>query len=410
MSDRTGDVAGAGAGEAVTRRRALARLARTGAVLSALGLLAACAGGDTPFSDSTVTPAAPPTTDQLGQGGTLVTLLLPLTAQGNAGVVAQSMKNAAELAVAESGGADIRLEVKDDLGTSQGARMAAEAALGEGAKVVLGPLFAHSVAAASQVTRPAQIPMVAFSTDANVAGGGVFLLSFLPSGDVERIVRYEVSQGRRSFAALVPETPYGTVAEGVFQETVANTGARVVSLEHYGADRSKMGEAAKRIAPALTQADVLFIPDSAEQVTQIVQMLSASGVDLKRLRLAGTGLWDDPRLISDPLMEGAQFSGPDASGWRAFSDRYRARYGSDPVRTATLTYDAVSLVTALARAGGPQGVTIAAIANPSGFAGVDGTFRFRSNGTVERGLAIMEVKGGKAEVADPAPRSFGAQL
>jgi len=140
-------------------------------------------------------------------------------------------------------------------------------------------------------------------------------------------------------------------------------------------------------------------------------MLSANGVDLKRLRLAGTGLWDDQTLFSEPLMTGAQFAGPDAAGWRAFSQRYRARYGGDPVRTATLVYDAVSLVTALVRANGPEGVTMAAIANPSGFSGLDGTFRFRADGTIERGLAIMEVKAGTVEVVSPAPRTFsGAQL
>lgn len=412
VSDQARDGAHRGVEADISRRRLLIRALRTGGAISALGALAACAGDDLSYNENpNAPPAEPPTTAQLGQGGTAVALLLPLGAQGNAGAVAQSMKNAADLAVSESGGTDIRLVVKDDLGTSQGARMAAEAAMAEGARVILGPLFAHSVASAAQVTRPAILPMVAFSTDTNVAGSGVFLLSFLPQGDVERIVRFQVSQGRHSFAALLPDSAYGTVVEGAFQQTAGSAGARVVTIEQYGADRAKMGEAVKRIAPSLAQADVLFIPDAPEQVIQVVQMLSANGVDLKRLRLVGTGLWDSPTLFADPLMEGAQFAGPDATGWRAFAERYQARFGAYPVRTATLSYDAVSLVTALVRSGGPDNLTISAISNPAGFAGVDGTFRFRADGTVERGLAVMEVKGGAAQVVSPAPRSFaGATL
>jgi ABC-type branched-subunit amino acid transport system substrate-binding protein len=400
--------AGAVAEGRVSRRAVLAQWARAGGGLGALGLLSACAGGDLGDAPQ-VTPAPPPTTQQLGAGGTVVALLLPLGAQGNAGIVAQSMKNSAELAVAEAGGTDIRLIVKDDLGTAQGARMAAEAAVAEGAKVVIGPLFAHSVAAAAQVTRPLGIPMIAFSTDANVAGNGVFLLSFLPSGDVERIIRFEAGEGRRSVAALLPESAYGTVVEGALQQTVAAAGGRVAVMERFGTDRAKMGEVARRVAPALAQADVLFIPDTPDQALQMVQMLSANGVDLKRLRLAGTGLWDDQRLFADPLFEGAQFAAPDLSGWRAFSDRFRARFGAEPVRTATLTYDAVSLVTAMVRATGPDGVSVAALSSPSGFSGVEGTFRFRADGTIERGLAIMEINGGAVQVASPAPRAF-AQL
>ena len=47
-----------------------------------------------------------------------------------------------------------------------------------------------------------------------------------------------------------------------------------------------------------------------------------------------------------------------------------------------------------------------ALTDPAGFAGVDGIFRFKPDGTVERGLAIMEVRDGFVDVREPAPRSF----
>ena len=74
--------------------------------------------------------------------GVKVGLILPLSATGNAGVAAQSMKNAAEMALAEFQNPNIQLLVKDDGGSPQGAQQGAQQALAEGAEIILGPLFA----------------------------------------------------------------------------------------------------------------------------------------------------------------------------------------------------------------------------------------------------------------------------
>jgi ABC-type branched-subunit amino acid transport system substrate-binding protein len=135
-------------------------------------------------------------------------------------------------------------------------------------------------------------------------------------------------------------------------------------------------------------------------------LLASNGVSPKRLKFIGTGLWDDPKLFSNPNMAGAWFAAPDTSGFRNFAERYRARFGAEPARTASLAYDAVSLIAALVKTQGPNRFSEEILANPSGFAGTDGVFRFRADGTSERGLAIMEIQNGSARVVNPAPRSF----
>ncbi|BAF90471.1 IMP dehydrogenase [Azorhizobium caulinodans ORS 571] len=391
----------------LTRRALLSGGLKLAGSVSAASLVAACAGGDVPLSPTPQgAPTGPVTGQPLPASGPIVALILPLGAQGNAALAGQALKNAAELAMAELGQAPIQLVVKDDGGTSQGARNAAEQAINEGARIILGPLFATSVGAAAQAARPRGIPIIAFSTDTNVAGNGVFLLSFLPQTDVDRIIRYTAGQGKRSFSALIPENAYGTVVQGAFQQTVGDVGGRVMALERY--TPARLADAVKRVADVQSQTDAIFIPDSADSVAGVVQQLSSAGVDLKRIRLLGTGLWDEPRLFSLPQMEGAQFAAPDAAGWRNFSQRYRARYGSDPVRTATLAYDAVSLVSAIVRTQGPDGLNTTTLTNPSGFAGVDGAFRFRADGSNERALAVMEIRGGQVSIVSPPPRTFGS--
>src|SRR6478752_4144974 len=317
---------------------------RLGLSVIATGLLvAACTtqlggGGTAPPAGESAAAA------QAADGQVRIALILPLTAQGNAGLAAQSMKNAAEMALAEFKVSNVQLLVKDDGGSPQGAQGAAQQAISEGAEIIVGPLFAQSVSAVGQVARSRNIPVIAFSTDASVAARGVYLLSFLPETDVRRIVEFAVSRGKRSFAAVLPDNAYGTVVEAAFQQEVSRRGGRVLALEKYPPDANQTAEAVRRVAQAASQIDSIFIPDSPDTVPQVAQALAANGVDIKRVQLLGTGLWDDPRIFSTAALEGGWYAAPESAGFRNFSARYRSRYGQDPVRTATLAYDAVALV------------------------------------------------------------------
>lgn len=385
-----------------TRRSAI------GLILGA-PLLGACAGIGSisnPFSSSQPAPAGPQQQPLVaGTGQVKVGLILPLSASGNAGVAALSMKNAAEMALAEFQNPNVQLLIKDDAGNPQGAQQGTQQALDEGAEIILGPLFATSVPATAQLTRTRGVSVIAFSTDSSVAGRGVYLLSFLPESDVNRIVDYSASVGKRSFAALLPDNAYGNVVEASFKQAVGRRGGRIVAFERYGADRAGP---AKTVAQALGQADALFIADDGDSVVMMADALTAAGANLRNIQLLGTGLWDNPRVFASPALQGGLYAAPDPSGFRSFSARYKAKYGADPVRTATLAYDAVALVAALARTQGGARFSPEVLTNPSGFAGIDGLFRFRADGTNERGLAVMKVgSGGSAPVAG-SPKSFGA--
>lgn len=392
----------------ISRREGLQCLAG-----AAASVLAGCAGqghspgtGD-PFGapGQAGIPAQP---SAIGSGQVKVALILPLSATGNAGVAAQSMKNAAELALAEFNEPNIQLLVKDDAGATPNAQFAAQQAMDEGAEIILGPLFAQSVQAAATSARPRGVPIIAFSTDSSVAARGVYLLSFLPESDVSRIIGYSVATGRKSFAAMIPDNAYGSVVEATFRETVARRGGRIMAIERYASDRNRIRETAKIIAQAAGSADALFIPDGADAVPVIIQTLTDAGVNTRRLQLLGTGLWDDPRIFSEAALHGGAFAAPDSAGFNGFAQRYRAKYGQDPVRTATLAYDATALVAALVKTQGPQRFSEEVLTNPSGFAGIDGVFRFRADGTNERGLAVLRVGSSGGQVVSAAPKSFGA--
>lgn len=345
----------------------------------------------------------------IGNGPVRVALILPLSGQGQAAVAAQSMRNAADLALGEIANPEITVLVKDDRGTPEGAREAAGEAITEGAELIIGPLFAGSVRTAGQVARQSGKPVIAFSTDASVATRGVYLLSFLVQAEVDRIVSYAASQGRRSIAALVPDTTYGSVAEAQFREAAAQSGLRVVAIERYpvGQPQAAVQRLRAVIGGAAPQADSLFVPENADGLPVVAQALPSVGFDPQRVKLLGTGLWNEPRVFDVPALQGAWFAAPDNRGFNAFAARYRGRFNSDPIRLATLSYDAVTLAAALTRVQGSQRFSDGVITNPAGFAGADGVFRFRPDGTNERALSVQEVRAGAAATISVAPRSLG---
>jgi ABC-type branched-subunit amino acid transport system substrate-binding protein len=388
------------------------------AVAVTLGL-AACSELSTAFpplagAGSNAQPQAPDspargpvTGNTIGNGPTRVALILPLSS-ANGAAPARAMRNAAEMAIAEFDSRDLTIMVKDDKGTAEGAQAAAREALSEGAEAIIGPLFAPTVTAVAGVARPASKPVIAFSTDATVASRGVYLLSFMPRSDVRRIIAYAGSRGKKSFAALIPNSPYGNVAEQEFGNAVSAAGARVVTIVRYDANPASVQAAVSKLKGSISQADALFLPDDGGGLGLLGPALTSAGINSRSVQFLGTGVWNEPRVFSVPAMAGGWFSAPEAGGYQNFAQRYRQRYNADPTRIATLAYDATALVAAVTRTQGSQRFAEQTLTNVSGFSGQDGVFRFRQDGTNDRALAIYQVGNGGASILQPAPKSFGS--
>ena len=343
--------------------------------------------------------------DRIGSGPVKVALILPLTgANGQPSLVGQSLRNAADLAYAESGSSDLTVLVKDDHSSPDGASAAAQAALSDGAELIIGPLFAPDVREVSKVARGAGKPMIAFSTDTSTAAHGSYLLSFLIESYVDRVVDFAAGKGKKSIAALIPDNDYGRVADAELQQEAAKRGLRVMGIEHY--DASSRDAAVKKVAALGDGIDTLFIPEQADAMPAMSAALVAAGFNAKRVQILGTGLWNDARVLNLPGLQGAWFAAPENGGFNLFANRYRAKYNTDPLRISTLSYDAVSLAAALAHSQGSQRFADSVLLAKTGFNGADGVFRFRPDGLNDRGLAVMQINDGKATVVSPAPKTF----
>jgi ABC-type branched-subunit amino acid transport system substrate-binding protein len=361
-----------------------------------------CGGGSGGF------PSGPSITGSAG--AVKVALLLPIGAGGSTQAVAKALKQAAELALFDFDNPNIVLVPKDTQGTPGGARSAAESAIHDGAELILGPLFAQEVQAVAPVARQSNVPVIAFSSDENVAGGGVYLLSFLAGRDVPRIVAFAESRGKRTFADLVPQSPYGRLAEASFGRSVSAGGGQIaINVPLPANDASGMIGPVRQVANAIRGGqpiDALFIPAGREALPSLASLLATNDLSSSRVQLLGTGQWDYPNIGAEKALIGGWYPAPDPKGWSNFTQRYAKTYGTAPPRLASLAYDAVSLAVSLSQGLPGQRYSPAQLTRPSGFAGVDGLFRLLPDGTCERGLAILEVREGGPVVIDPAPSSF----
>jgi branched-chain amino acid transport system substrate-binding protein len=388
-------------------------------------------------------PMEPIPGEPLGTGKARVALLLPLS--GSNAPLGQALLNAAELALFASETDAVELLPRDTEGAG-GAAAAAAAAIGDGAELILGPIFAATVAEVAPVARARNIPVIAFSNDVAVAGDGIFVMGFTPEDQINRVVSYARSRGVQRFAALVPDSTFGTRAADALQKAVTNYGGRVTRVARYtSTDNDALAPVVRRLADydarraalranrqtlaskgdeaskaALRRLegvdtsgdpdfDALLIPEGGARLRAIAPLLSFYDIDTRRVRPLGTFDWNDPLTETEPALAGGWYPVPPPDARRQFESTYKGAFAAAPPRIASLAFDATLLAATLARTDAVPGQARFArerLTQPNGFAGADGIFRLQPDGSAERGLAVMEVHLRASQLVSPAPTTF----
>lgn len=352
------------------------------------------------------------------------------------------MLDAAQIALFDLPDPHIALIPRDTGGTSAGATAAAQDAVSQGAKLIIGPLTAAEVEGIKPVAQARNVPVLAFSTVTKLAGNGTYLLGFLPSQGVARLVAYAHDQNIQHIAMLAPNSAYGHVIADALKDALAaqqTTPANTVffdpsspdfvpvvrSLVGYDTQKANRDDQRRQLAklhdPASQEAlkklndaaaadpvpfDAVLLPEGGDELKAILPLLPYYGVDPAKIHYLGTGLWDDPTLLTEPELQNAWYPAPDPAGRADFEKRFTDLYGHAPPRLSSLAYDAVALTASLIHVGQVVNFSQDALTNPSGFTGLDGIFRLLPSGLVERGLAVLEIQRTGPVVASPAPQSF----
>jgi ABC-type branched-subunit amino acid transport system substrate-binding protein len=348
-----------------------------------------------------------------------IALLLPLS--GDSAAVGNSMLDAATMAVsdgyltvpAEQIHSQIILIPKDTGSTPADTAKSAQQAIDQGATFIIGPLFSQSVNVVAPLARAHNVNMLTFSNNKAVAGNGVFLFGFLPEEQVQRIGEYAYLHNLQRVALLAPNDSYGEKVKKTLIESYTLKGGVVAPAELYAPSPANIDAAVARLAVAYNSLpedrrfQALFIADGGNQLKTIIASLKKSKLDLKKIKLLGTGLWDDPEVTQTPELEGAWFPSSPPEPYQVFEKRFVATYGYKPVRLASLAYDAVTMAATLTMATTGTTLTPQELTAPGGFISpANGLFRLNADGTDERKLAIMEVTTAGPKVIDPALKNF----
>ncbi len=371
-------------------------------------LLAAC--GESPKT-STPTALSTTVTSSVGSpvtasGKMRIALLLPLS--GRAAPIGQSLQQAAEMALFDTGAKELALAAYDSGETADTAVEAYRKARVDGAALVLGPLFGTSATALAPLVAQGGANVVSFSNDEQAAQRGVWIMGIAAPPQVRRVVDYAVDSGVRRFAAFAPQTSYGQQMIQTMESQVTIRGGRVAAVELFDPNSADLNTPARRLAEASRGEDKLavLVPVAPPRLSAALAALAAAGIDNKSVQLIGTGVWDVPNIGQEVMLRGAWYAAPDPAKRADFERRFLSTYGRPPHRLATLAYDGVSLAGHLARLKQGGDFSEAAITNPNGWSGIDGIFRFLPNGRSERALAVIAVQAGPGQVVSPAPTNF----
>lgn len=330
-----------------------------------------------------------------------VALLVPLS--GSNGRVGQSIANATTMALLDTNASNLRITTYD---TAEGAREAARRAVADGNKLILGPLLSDNVPLVRAEARAAGVPLISYSNDESVAGPDAFVMGHLPGQSIERSVAFARSRGARSVAAIVPDGEYGRRAEMALTTALNASGLSLAGIERYARGNTSVVSASERLK-ARGGYDTVLIADGARLAIQAAGVLKPGGAG--NTQLLGTELWSGESSVTRAgALRGAMFAAVSDARFKRFSDSYDTRFGGQPFRIATLGYDSVLLALRVARdwrvgRSFPTG----RLFDEGGFLGLDGAFRFKRNGVVDRAMEVRQVRDGQVVILDAAPQRFG---
>ena len=376
---------------------------RVYALLAATLLMAACQTGlPSGSSSQSITPDAP----------VPVALLVPHgSSSANEQKLARDLENAARLAVADLAGVQIDLRVYGTAGNAGQAQQAALRAVDEGAKIVVGPLHAESANAVAVAVAPKGVNVLAFSNNPTIAGGNLYVLGQTFRNTADRLTRYAVGQGRNRILTVHSDNLAGELGRQAIQQAVSSNGATSAGTVGYNFSEDGVFSAVPAIRTSVEQnsANAIFLTaNSAGALPLFSQMLPEAGLTSDTVQYIGLSRWDTPPQTLDlPGVQGGWFAMPDPQRVAQFRSRFQTANGATPHPIAGLSYDAIAAIGALAKSGRSDAFSRSGLTQSAGFSGVNGIFRFRSDGTTERGLAVATIRNRQVFIISPAPGSFG---
>ena len=352
-------------------------------------------------------------------------VLLPLT--GQYAYIGQSLLDTMQIVIYENKKIESELIIKDTKANPSLARKAAKELVAENADVILGPFFSSSLGNSSKIAQYKNIPLISFSSDKKEKDKGIYLMGFEPEKQILDITEYTINKNYKRFAALLPNSKYGKRVLNTYRTTLNRNKVLLNKIELYETSTNNFEKNIQRLVgldknPQIEideetgenpienfdpGFDVLLLIETGNRLREVVALLTYYGVDFNKTKLIGTGEWHIDDIGSEPGLVGAWFVAPNPNLWQNFKKKFYKFYNYEPIRLSSLAYDSLSSVFSIVKKNdGIKELNYEDFQNSFGYTGIDGDFRFLSDGTVERKLSILEIRKKNFKVEKLAKKKF----
>jgi ABC-type branched-subunit amino acid transport system substrate-binding protein len=336
-----------------------------------LSLIAGCAGGALDAdsgSDSKRTPLP-------GRAG----LLAPLS--GSSSGLGQIMRNAASLGgnvLSDTG----EIGLYDTGDTPEKAVAAARLAVGAGARMLVGPLFGAQAEAVGRAVG-SSVPVVTLSNDTSIASRNVFVMGLTPEQSARSVLGFAARRGLASVGVVVPPGEFGQRAAAAAVAAGRSLGMQIINpitTNDPGTARAALLQAAGGNLPA-----AVYLPSAGPELDVLAAAFNGS------TQILGSSQWSARDPSRTTALRDAWFAAPDPVAFEPFALAYQDAHGEAAGILGGIAFDAIESARLLGRI---RQQDREGLLRENGFNGVIGPYRFESDGTCTRGLAVLKVGAG----------------
>lgn len=365
-----------------------------------------------------------------GNSKVRVGLLLPLS--GRSEKIGENFLNAAQMAIFSSRNSPLVLVPLDTKGTAFGAIEAVNEAIKRQVDVIIGPFSTSETKAVIKIAKEHDIQVISLSNDQSLTKDGAFIAGFAPEQEIEKMVTYAMSQGMNNFSAILPSNQYGYTFSQILKNIVNRKSGKIVKIEFYLEKEDALRRSIQTVVDSFAiadyvyeaydnpdqepeidpatgktkakefivkdedkiYADAIFVPEGGRRLNAIVSILKTYNADKHPYKILGTTYWDATfDNINKYYLQNELYPAPDPAIFLKFEKEYYDIYGEYPIRLASIAYDLVKTINRIVSDQGKSGLTKESLVSYSGFKGIDGSFRFKEDNTIERRFAVLEISG-----------------
>ncbi|MET0154538.1 MAG: penicillin-binding protein activator [Rickettsiales bacterium] len=341
-----------------------------------------------------------------------VALILPLS--GDYAMLGRQMLQAAQLALFNLKDPAVNIMPYDDKSDPVTGAQAFREAQKHDVDAVLGPLFRPVADAVSDAARGSGVPIVSFSNDTGVTAKGAYAFGMLPQTQYERMANFALSQRIRDFSLLAPNNAYGGAALGATRRALQGRPDVAFSrIELYRDDQYVTPEALRdhieaALAPLLkgnAAYSALILPETSPRLLEIVRIARELPDFSQKVQIVGDAAWtQNPEIMHAPQLADAWIAMPPQDRQLLFERRFTGAYRQPPGKLASLAYDGVNMLSAIAHRNGGKIIRDADLQRREGFDGILGSYRFSPDRAVRRDMAVYRIDNTGNVILLDAPR------